>query len=84
MNIHEYQAKELLRSSACGAAGGVADTADEAAAVAEARCGGPVCVVKAQIHAGGRGKGGGVKLGKGGVRVVSRARRGRRQRRCSA
>ncbi len=62
MNIHEYQAKQLL--SQYGApvlAGGIAYTADEAVKVAE-ELGGPVWVVKAQIHAGGRGKGGGVKV----------------------
>jgi succinyl-CoA synthetase beta subunit len=62
MNIHEYQAKELL--SEYGVAvpeGGVAYTADEAVKAAEA-LGGSVWVVKAQIHAGGRGKGGGVKI----------------------
>ncbi|MDA0238590.1 MAG: ADP-forming succinate--CoA ligase subunit beta [Proteobacteria bacterium] len=57
MNIHEYQAKQLL--SAAGVAvlrGGVAYTAAEAEAVAK-DLGGPIWVVKAQIHAGGRGKG---------------------------
>ena len=64
MNIHEYQAKELLRKFGVAVPrGGVAYTADEAAAVAN-ELGGPVWVVKAQIHAGGRGKGGGVKLAK--------------------
>jgi len=64
MKIHEYQAKEVLRSygvpTPCGE---VAFTPDEAKEAAE-RLGGRV-VVKAQIHAGGRGKGGGVKLGDG-------------------
>src|SRR5260221_11172430 len=62
MNIHEYQAKALL--SKFGVAvprGGVAYTVDEAVEVARG-LGGPVYVVKAQIHAGGRGKGGGVKV----------------------
>ena len=62
MNIHEYQAKKVL--SAYGVAvprGEVAFTSDEAVAAAE-RLGGSLWVVKAQIHAGGRGKGGGVKL----------------------
>jgi len=62
MNIHEYQAKRLL--SKYGVAvpkGGVAYTADEAARAAD-ELDGPVWVVKAQIHAGGRGKGGGVKI----------------------
>jgi succinyl-CoA synthetase beta subunit len=61
MNIHEYQAKELLaRYGVAVPKGSVADMAIEAEAVAK-EIGGPV-VVKAQIHAGGRGKGGGVKL----------------------
>jgi succinyl-CoA synthetase beta subunit len=62
MNVHEYQAKELLRQyGVVVPAGGVAVTADEAVEVAR-QLGGPVWVVKAQIHAGGRGKAGGVKV----------------------
>jgi len=62
MNIHEYQAKALLRKYGVAVPeGGVAYTADEAVKVAE-KLGGPIYVVKAQIHAGGRGKGGGVKV----------------------
>ena len=62
MNIHEYQAKALLAKYGVAVPdGGVAYTAQEAIAVAK-RLGGPVWVVKAQIHAGGRGKGGGVKV----------------------
>ncbi len=62
MNIHEYQAKALLAKYGVAVPkGGVAYTAEEAAKVAR-ELGGPVWVVKAQIHAGGRGKGGGVKL----------------------
>lgn len=61
MNIHEYQAKEILRAHGIPVPPGeVATTPDEAEAIA-ARFGGPV-VVKAQVHAGGRGKAGGVKL----------------------
>jgi succinyl-CoA synthetase beta subunit len=57
MNIHEYQAKELLRPfGPVLAKGGVAFTPDEAVKAAEA-IGGPLWVVKSQIHAGGRGKG---------------------------
>ncbi|MBC2745249.1 MAG: ADP-forming succinate--CoA ligase subunit beta, partial [Desulfosarcina sp.] len=64
MKIHEYQAKELYRKYGVPAPeGSVAFTPDEARAVAEKLGGYPV-VVKAQIHAGGRGKGGGVKLAK--------------------
>ncbi len=72
MNIHEYQAKTLLRGYGVSVPeGGVAYTPDEA--LIEARkLGGPVTVVKAQIHAGGRGAGKieGDPEGKGGVRIV--------------
>jgi succinyl-CoA synthetase beta subunit len=64
MNIHEYQAKALLREYGVKVLRGqVAYTPDEAETVAR-ELGGPLWVVKAQIHAGGRGKGGGVKLAK--------------------
>ena len=64
MNVHEYQAKELLRAYGVPVAlGAPAFTPDEAVAAAQ-KLPGPVWVVKAQIHAGGRGKGGGVKLAK--------------------
>jgi hypothetical protein len=57
MKIHEYQAKELLRAAGVPVlAGRVARTPDEAAAAFTA-LGTPICAVKAQIHAGGRGKG---------------------------
>ena len=62
MKIHEYQAKAILaRYGVPVPRGEVAFTADEARVIAN-RLGGDVVVVKAQIHAGGRGKGGGVKL----------------------
>ena len=62
MKIHEYQGKEILKKFGVPVPiGKVAFSVDEAARAAEA-IGGPVWVVKAQIHAGGRGKGGGVKL----------------------
>ncbi len=62
MNIHEYQAKQLLRKYGVATPkGGVAYTEQEAVKVAN-DLGGPVYVVKAQIHAGGRGKAGGVKV----------------------
>ncbi len=62
MKIHEYQGKEILKAYGVPVPRGqVAFTADEAVAAAEA-LGGSIWVVKAQIHAGGRGKGGGVKL----------------------
>ena len=62
MNIHEYQGKELLRKYGVTTPRGIACfSVDEAVAAAE-KLGGDVWVVKAQIHAGGRGKGGGVKV----------------------
>ncbi len=62
MKIHEYQGKEVLaRYGVAVPRGHVAFTVDEAVAAAE-KLGGSVWVIKAQIHAGGRGKGGGVKL----------------------
>ncbi len=68
MNIHEYQGKSILKSFGVGIQEGiVADTADNAVAAAkqlQQLTGTQWWVVKAQIHAGGRGKGGGVKLAK--------------------
>jgi succinyl-CoA synthetase beta subunit len=62
MKIHEYQAKDLLRQFGVPVPRGIpAFTVQEAVEAAQ-KLGGPVWVVKAQIHAGGRGKGGGVKL----------------------
>ena len=72
MNIHEYQAKALLAKFAVPLLkGGVAYTKDEAMDVAR-RLGGPITVVKSQIHAGGRGKGRfkNDPNGKGGVRIA--------------
>lgn len=64
MKIHEYQGKEILKNYGVPVPqGGVAFSADEAVQVAQ-KLGGSVWVVKAQIHAGGRGKGGGVKVAK--------------------
>ncbi|SDW51830.1 succinyl-CoA synthetase (ADP-forming) beta subunit [Marininema mesophilum] len=64
MNVHEYQGKELLKQyGAVVPRGQVAFTADEAVDAAK-NLGGELWVVKAQIHAGGRGKAGGVKLAK--------------------
>ena len=64
MKIHEYQAKEILRKFGVATPRGIACfSVDEAIAAAQ-KLGGKVWVVKAQIHAGGRGKGGGVKLAK--------------------
>jgi len=71
MNIHEYQAKSLLRTYDVPVPQGrVAFTPQEARDVAETLKG-PVWVVKAQIHAGGRGKAGGVKLAKSVEEVTS-------------
>lgn len=62
MNVHEYQGKEILRKYGVATPRGVACfSVDEAISAAE-QLGGNVWVVKAQIHAGGRGKGGGVKV----------------------
>ncbi len=62
MKIHEYQGKEIFRKFGMPTPRGIpAFSVDEAVKAAEA-LGGPVWVVKAQVHAGGRGKGGGVKL----------------------
>jgi succinyl-CoA synthetase beta subunit len=64
MNIHEYQAKSLMsRYGVAVPRGAVAYTAEEAEAAAR-NLGGSVWAVKAQIHAGGRGKGGGIKIAK--------------------
>ncbi|MBK8742341.1 MAG: ADP-forming succinate--CoA ligase subunit beta [Betaproteobacteria bacterium] len=64
MKIHEYQGKEILRRYGVPTPRGVpCFSVDEAVKAAE-QLGGPVWVVKAQIHAGGRGKGGGVKVAK--------------------
>ncbi|MCA8942731.1 MAG: ADP-forming succinate--CoA ligase subunit beta [Planctomycetes bacterium] len=70
MNIHEYQAKQLFAKFGLPVPHGIpCDTADEAAKAFE-KLGKPLSVVKAQIHAGGRGKAGGVKL----VRSAAEAR----------
>ena len=69
MNIHEYQARQILESYGVNTLPGkVAETPDEAEAIAqELNC--PTYVIKAQIHAGGRGKGGGVKLANSAAQV---------------
>ena len=62
MNLHEYQAKDVFRTYGIPVPPGrIAASAEEAVAAAQA-LGGSVWVVKAQVHAGGRGKAGGVKL----------------------
>jgi len=80
MNLHEYQAKDVFRTYGIPVpAGRVAASAEEAVEAARA-LGGGVWVVKAQVHAGGRGKAGGVKLARdlGGVRAEAQGMLGRR------
>ncbi|MBC7992632.1 MAG: succinate--CoA ligase subunit beta, partial [Rhizobacter sp.] len=62
MKIHEYQGKEILRQAGVPVPRGYPAFSVQEATEAAQKLGGPVWVVKAQIHAGGRGKGGGVKL----------------------
>ena len=64
MKIHEYQGKEILRQFGVPVPRGIAAFTVQEAVEAAQKLGGPVWVVKAQIHAGGRGKGGGVKVAK--------------------
>ncbi len=73
MNIHEYQAKQVLKSFGAPVAEGVAITSTDQAEAAARQLPGPLYVVKSQIHAGGRGKGKFKELGpdaKGGVRLA--------------
>ncbi|MEX6508318.1 ADP-forming succinate--CoA ligase subunit beta [Jiella sp. M17.18] len=73
MNIHEYQAKEVLKSYGAPVAAGVPITSADEAEAAAKKLPGPLYVVKSQIHAGGRGKGKFKELGpdaKGGVRLA--------------
>src|ERR1022692_2478314 len=75
MNVHEYQAKSVLAEFGVPVPRGFpAFKAEEAGQAAE-RLGGPVWVVKAQIHAGGRGKAGGVKVVKSVADVRAQAER---------
>ena len=71
MNIHEYQAKEILQSYGVPVPRGIPAFSAEDAVKAAQTLGGPVWVVKAQIHAGGRGKAGGVKV----VRSIDEVRK---------
>ena len=75
MNIHEYQAKAVLKEFGVPVPRGVAAFSVDEAVKAANELGGPVWVVKAQIHAGGRGKGGGVKVVKTVDAVKSEAQR---------
>ena len=62
MNLHEFQSKQLFEKFGIPVPRGIAAASAEAAEVAARELGGDLWVVKAQVHAGGRGKGGGVKL----------------------
>src|SRR5512143_3223332 len=62
MNLHEYQAKQILRSGNINTPRGIVAASAEAALGAARELGGDAWVVKAQIHTGGRGKAGGVKV----------------------
>ena len=64
MNVHEYQAKDLMRKFGIKVLKGEVATSVEQAVAGASSLGGKIWVVKAQIHAGGRGKAGGVKLAK--------------------
>ena len=64
MNIHEYQSKAILKSYGVNVPNGLPAFSVEEAVKNAKEIGSPVVVVKAQIHAGGRGKAGGVKLAK--------------------
>src|ERR1700761_9370944 len=75
MNIHEYQAKAILKEFGVPVPRGLPAFSVEDAVHAAQELGGPVWVVKAQIHAGGRGKGGGVKLARSIEEVRAEAQR---------
>jgi succinyl-CoA synthetase beta subunit len=74
VNIHEFQAKEILKRFGVAVPRGIVAATPEAAKAAAVELGGGVCVVKAQIHAGGRGKGGGVKVVKSPEEAAEKAR----------
>ncbi len=74
MNIHEFQAKEILRRFGVPVPRGIVASTPGEAKAAAVELGGGVCVVKAQIHAGGRGKGGGVKVVNSAEEAAQRAR----------
>ena len=75
MNIHEYQAKAVLKEFGVPVPRGIPAFSVDEAVKAAAQLGGPVWVVKAQIHAGGRGEGGGVKVVKSADAVKAEAQR---------
>jgi succinyl-CoA synthetase beta subunit len=74
MNIHEFQAKEILKRFGVSVPRGIVASTPEEARTAAVQIDGDVCVVKAQIHAGGRGKGGGVKVVKSADQAAEAAR----------
>jgi succinyl-CoA synthetase beta subunit len=74
VNIHEFQAKEILKRFGVAVPRGIVASTPEEAKAAAIELGGGVCVVKAQIHAGGRGKGGGVKVAKNAEEAAAKAR----------
>jgi succinyl-CoA synthetase beta subunit len=74
MNIHEFQAKAILKRFNIPVPRGIVAVTPEEAKAAAGELGGGVCVVKAQIHAGGRGKGGGVKVVKNPDQAADAAR----------
>ena len=74
MKIHEYQGKELFRGYGIPVPNGIVATTPEEAKAAAQKLGTPVVVVKAQIHAGGRGKGGGIKIAKSPDEAAAKAK----------
>ncbi|MBA2351773.1 MAG: succinate--CoA ligase subunit beta, partial [Burkholderiales bacterium] len=75
MKIHEYQAKEILERYGVATQRGIACFSVDEAVAAAKKLGGALWIVKAQIHAGGRGKGGGVKLARSLTEVEQHAQR---------
>ena len=75
MNLHEFQAKQLLQRYSLAVPVGQVVQSAEAAAAATKEIAGDAWVVKAQVHAGGRGKAGGVKIVKSGGEAQSVANR---------
>ncbi len=73
MNIHEYQAKQILTKFGVNTPKGIAVLSSDDIPKTISDMGGPVWVVKAQIHAGGRGKAGGVKICKSYEEAISEA-----------
>lgn len=73
MKIHEYQGKDLFRRYEIPVPNGIVATTPEEAKQAAIKIGTPIVVVKAQIHAGGRGKGGGIKIAKSPEEAATKA-----------